>query len=357
VLAVLLLVLGYAAYHGSLYIGGVYHYHAAGDAAERRAFREASVHLKKCIEVWPDDAALRLLAARAARRGGDMGEASAQLRAHEKKQGDARASQLEYRLLRVQEGDQHDVDSLFAQCARSPEAADTPLILEALIEGSLRALVPPFQRGETFRGGIAEPQVVRTRQAVEQWLAWRPGRADQAQGWYWLGQVEAIGNHQVAAVNGMRRAVELAPDHFEARLYLAKFLDQDFPAEAAPHFALLLKRFPENREVQFRSASNFRSLGKLDEACEILDAMLKADPTEVALLAERGQVALDMRKSAEAEVWFRRALAMTPNDAKIHLALAACLRMNGKEAEAQQHDDFLRQIQADMRRARDDISK
>jgi tetratricopeptide (TPR) repeat protein len=354
VLAVLLLALGFGAYQGGLYLWGFYHYRAATEAVERREFKEAGARLKKCIEVWPNDAPLRLLAARTARRAGDFDEASAQLRAHEKMKGDANANQFEYRLLRLQEGDLRDAAPVFAQCVANPDAADVPLLLEAYIEGSLHALIPALHRGETFGGGTAESEVVRTGEAVELWMRLRPARADQAQGWVWRGHVQAIGNHQAKSLDAMRHALELDPDHFEARLYLAKFLDQYFPAEAAPHLALLLKRYPNNREVQFRSATNFRGLGKFDEACEILDSMLKVDPTNVPLLAERGQIALDLRKPAEAEAWLSRALTEAPHDAKLHLALASCLRMNGKEAEAQQHEDILRQMEGRMRRAQDE---
>jgi predicted Zn-dependent protease len=357
ILAVLLLALGYGAYYCSLCLWGVYHFRAATEAVERRQFKEGSSHLRKCIGVWPDDPELRLRAASVARRGGDFDEADLQLQAHEEKKGDARARQLEYQLLRVHQGDLHDGDALLAQCLGAPDAAETPFLLEAFIEGSLSSLIPALQRGETHGGGIAEPLVMRTGEAVAFWLSLRSGRADQAQGYVWRGHVHAMGNHPAKAIDNMQQALDLDPDNFEARLFLAKFLDQDRPAEASLHFALLRKRFPDNREVQFRTATNLRALGKSADACAILDAMLVTEPSNVMLLAERGQVALDMRRPADAEVWLTRALAGAPGDAKIHLALASCLRKNDKEAEAQQHEDFLRQLQAAMRRARDDNSK
>src|SRR5437879_1668798 len=65
-----LLILG--AHKGDLHLQAWFHYRAAGDALERRDFAQAQTHLAASLKVWPNHAASHFLAARAARRAGDL---------------------------------------------------------------------------------------------------------------------------------------------------------------------------------------------------------------------------------------------------------------------------------------------
>ena len=53
-------------------------------------------------------------------------------------------------------------------------------------------------------------------------------------------------------------------------------------------------------------------MGQLEEARQLLDAMLADDPDRAPVLLERGRLALDMKQPAEAEAWLRRAVARAP---------------------------------------------
>src|SRR5262245_57027206 len=84
---------------------GNYHYQAAQQALQRRDFRQASLHLQKCLAVWPSDQSVRLLAARTARREEQNDEASRLLRLCEQAGGMDPQVRLERRLLLAQQGD------------------------------------------------------------------------------------------------------------------------------------------------------------------------------------------------------------------------------------------------------------
>ncbi len=152
-----LLILGLTAYPVGLRCWGSYHQRAAEQALERRDFQQASKHLQECLNVWPDDPTVRLLAARAARRQGNYGQALEHLRVCRQKKGLPNATELEYQLIRVQKGDLAEADRLLSFCVDHPKEAETPLILEALLERSLKVLSPAASLGLTADGGVAAP--------------------------------------------------------------------------------------------------------------------------------------------------------------------------------------------------------
>jgi tetratricopeptide (TPR) repeat protein len=338
----------FPAYRLSLYLYRNYHYHAAEEAMGRRDFREAGARLDRCLSAAPDDLPAQLLAAQAARRRGDLDEARRHLDAYQQGHGPEDALKRERRLVLVQQGDLTEAGRLLSSCLERPDDPETPLALEAGIEGSLKALVPAYTALKTFPGGSAAPQVKKVRQAVDLWLRLRPGRADQVEGLVWRARASAYANEPLAAREDARKALDLDPDHFQARLNLAIFLAPDAPAEAAGHLERLRRSHPDDRRVLFGLASVRRDLGQLDEAQEILDELLALDPDDVTTLLERGLVALDARpdRPEEAERWLRRAYDLDPNSAEVNLALSTCLTRAGRAAEARPYQERFQQLDA-----------
>jgi tetratricopeptide (TPR) repeat protein len=340
-----LALLGVAGYFVGWHGWARHHYAKAQQALERRAFAEATVHLEKTLEVWSSDVDLRLLLAQVARRSGQFSAAHRHLRAHETELGPALPRVLEYRLLRVQQGDLTEVPELLASCSADPMAADTPLILEAIIEGSINALIPAFLQRMTFAGGPAERSLIFARRAVDLWLELRTGHADHVQGLVWRGNLQVLANHPTEALADLRQALALDPAHFEARLDLAMLVRQWSPTEAAPHLELLRQQNPKHAEVRMQLAEVHRSLGRFDEARQLLEEALAEHPDNAKLLADLGQLALEMQRPAEAERLLRQALERAPRDPRILLALASCLRGAGRAAEAQPLEDRYREIE------------
>src|SRR5262245_12836696 len=93
----LLLVVGVVGYPVSMHIWATHHYRAAERAIARRDFRQAAVHLDKCLKTWPKEPNVLLLAAQTARRRGQFAEARGHLDAFERNRGPRLPLELELR--------------------------------------------------------------------------------------------------------------------------------------------------------------------------------------------------------------------------------------------------------------------
>jgi predicted Zn-dependent protease len=357
ILPILLVVPGVTAYEVGLHLWARHHFQAAEQALEQRDFRQAGGHLRSCLFAWPDDLSLHLLAGQTARRQGDAPEALEQLRIYEQKNGPPEPLAGERRLLRLSMGDLQEADELLAGCRAQPQAPETPLMAEAIIEASLKVVRAAFPLGLTAEGGEAAPDLARAREAVELWLQLRPGRADQAQGLVWRGLLHGFANEQPKALADLRRALELNPDHFEARMHLAVSLAAQAPEEAAVHLQMLHRRDPANTDVRFTLASVERHLGRLKEAGDLLDDLLAEDPENATLLVERGYVAMNARQLEDAERWLRRAVALAPEEPTTYLALSGYLYLVKREAEAKSYHDRGKQLDDARTRHREELAQ
>jgi tetratricopeptide (TPR) repeat protein len=339
----LVLVVGVTGYWVGLRCWGLYHYRAAEEALRRRDFPEASGHLQKCLTAAPGDLGYRLLAGRTARRQGAYAEARRQFAVYRARGGSAEVLALEDKLQDVQQGNLEAVDDLLASCDDHPEAPDTPLVLEAVIEGSERAL----RLAEEAHAPAPPPQYLATaRRAVDLWLKVCPGPADQVQGLYWRAYLFLITEDWQNGVADLRRALAIDPDHFEVRFQLAATLSRWDPPEAAEHLELLQKRHPDEARVRFPLALVRRSLGQLDEAKALADEVLAAEPDNASALLLRGQIALDMQRPGEAEPWLRRSYALEPDEPETNFALSRYYKMVGRAAEAKTYEEKFLRIKA-----------
>ena len=349
VAALVLLIIGGAVGWVAVHFWRDPNYRAAQEAIGRRDFAEAGVFLQKCLDAHPDDLDLRLLVAQTARRQGDLRTALGQLQACERRGAVGAELDLERRLLRVQQGDLADADDLLALCVKSPRAAQTPLVLEAVIEGSLTYLFGKFSQEMAGQGELSVADFAPARQAVDQWFELRTGRDDQVQGFIWRGKLASLARDHPKAQEAFREAVELDPENFAARELLAISISGEAPAEAARHLEKLRQRDPDNKKVTFTLARVCHTLGKLDQAEQLLDEFLTVHPDDVPALVERGSVALDRRKPQDAERWLQRAVQIAPDYPQANLLFSQCLQQTDRAAEAKSYHDRYLQIDARMR--------
>jgi tetratricopeptide (TPR) repeat protein len=357
-LGLLLLLVAWAAYQGSFFFVGLYHRQAARDALARRDFAAASVHLNQSLDAWPSQLDTRLLAAQTERRRGRFDEAERHLDIYVQGKGakEAQAAQsAEGKLFKLQNGDLRTATTQLAYCVDHPDAPDAPLILEALIEGSLRSLLPAAKLGLVASDGPAAPDAARARQAIDVWLQQCPAPADQVQGLVWRGRLHGIMKDHDLEVADYRAALERDPEHFEARWQLALAVVRDAPEETAAHLEILEQRYPDNRQVRLVLAGVWRSLGRLDEACATLDALLDADPDNVPTLLERGKLAVDALDLDTAERLLRQAEKLKPGHPEVNLTLSRCLHLRGKLSEAKHFRDRFEEINADIKRKEDQV--
>jgi tetratricopeptide (TPR) repeat protein len=319
-----------------------YHYRAAQRAFERYRLPEAREHLEHCLQVWPSKFEIHLLAARTARRLGDLEAAELHLgRCQEIRGVSAPEVELEQILIRAERGGM-DTVMPYLRSLVEDEHPDTPLILEAMSRGYMRA----------FRYGDAYALV----------SLWQDRWPDDIEANLFLGYInEQIGS-QEQAVASFRRVLELDSDLDEARLRLADLLiNRAAAAEAEEHLEYVARRRPEDLYIQTRLAKCLAALGRAEEAEEKLDRVLAELPGYRPAMAAKGELALALNRPAEAESWLRKALAADAADFHTQYSLAWSLRQQGKDQEARGVEDRIRVLQEDGIRIRkiiqEDINK
>lgn len=104
-----------------------------------------------------------------------------------------------------------------------------------------------------------------------------------------------------------------------AQLYLALGrLD-----EAADRLERVLRLEPGSRLIQIQLAEVYQRSGKTDKAEGVLERMLEADPSDVQALAVLADIAMEQGKFARAVEFFGRLLELDPENAEIKLRLGA----------------------------------
>lgn len=303
---------------------------AAMAALERRDFAAARAHLADGLRRRPDDPALHLLAARAARRAGLYAEAGEHLDRCQRLVGVTDETRLEWDLLRVQQGELGAAERRLRSTI-TPEHPQAREVLEALAQGYLKA--------------------ERLGDALEALALWLGRWPDDPQALAWRGWVaEHLGNPREAAAD-YRRALESDAEHFEARLGLARVLLRGHQAqEAGEHFGRLRQSRPDEPDVLLGLAGCRAELDDRDGAVRLLDELLAQHPHHSRALTERGKLALEAGQAEQAEGWLREAVARAPDDREALYRLAQCLRRQGKGPEADRLDRELTELTKDLRR-------
>jgi tetratricopeptide (TPR) repeat protein len=163
------------------------------------------------------------------------------------------------------------------------------------------------------------------------------------------------GNHEAAA-NAFEAALRISPHQRGLRLEWvrelrmlkrfdqAKAIVEEILAQDNRHFGALIERGHLRRErgdhagaadafaaaaaiepahtgLRLEQSREFRALNRLDEADQLLDALLVEDPRLVAALVERGHVKRAKADHAQAAETFEQALALEPSNAGLTLEL------------------------------------
>ena len=301
---------------------------AARQALERRDFASARHHLAAYLAFRPHDASAHFLAARTARRAGLLEEAQRHLEQCERLGGMTEPTQLEWLLLRVQQGDLKVAARLKATIP--PDHPDVLLVLEALVRGYLQR--------ERLQDAL---------EALGLWLGQQPDSVPALirRGWIW----ERLGRSP-ESLRDYGRAVEIEPDNKEARLGLAQGLARLQPGAAARHYECLRQRSPEDASVLVGLARCYTDLGRAEEAGRLLDEVLARHPRHGEALTERGRADRAAGRSAAAEGWLRKAVALAPDDREALYQLVQCLQEQHKTGEAEQRRRDLDRLTYDLKR-------
>ena len=287
---------------------------AQADFAAKR-YDEAGRRLEFCRRVWPRDASLLLLSAKASRRAGDLESAETYLDRYYATHPESRdEAQLETLLLRAQAGDDSAITPLFALVEEGhPQSA---AILELV---SLNYIL-------RLRYQLANDSLTK-------WVEVFP---DQALPYDWRGWVYERTASPALALRDYQKALELDPKQSLVRLRLVELLlDQKKVTEVAPHLEVLSRLEPDRVEVTARLGILRFLEGRSQEARHLLEAAeAKLDPTDVTPSVYLARLDVQEGKGADAERRLRRVAAVDPSDSDARFVLIAALRLQGKEAEA-----------------------
>jgi tetratricopeptide (TPR) repeat protein len=320
------------AWFGGRALWGLHHWRTGCRALQQDDFAAALAGFRRCLRVWPGSAAVRLRAARAARRGGLLPLAEEHLAACEE-HGATDETALERALLDAQRGELHwTARPLLEKVqAGSPDAG---LIFEALVRGYFhkRSLGPALN-------------------LLDEWLRRDP---DAAAAHYWRGRIFADLDQGGYAVRAFRRAVELAPHATTYRVGLAAALaGNGLFEEAFPHLRALLPQVPDDPEVRLGMARCLRAFSRPAEAVAHLDAVLGDHPDNADAWAEKGHAFRDQGDLAGAARCLERAVKQRPWDYTICFALFTVLQEQGRTQEAKAAWEHLERVRRESNRLRE----
>ena len=326
----LLIVLGTCALvlaGASPFLWASYHWYAGQAALQRYHNAEARHHLNACLKVWPWSRSvhMHLLAARAARRDGDLEEAIQRLQQMQSTLGDqSPETLLEWAMLHAAGGDLDKVEEYLQDQARQ-NPQHVLLILEALAEGYMRV-----------------SRIAAALHCMDECLAHEP---DNVQALYLRGSIYRQSGAWPQAAPDFRRVVELDPERSQARWWLAVALvNIGRYEEAVQHLEILRQRQPEDVEILVRLAICRHRMGQGREARALLDAVFARRSDHGLALLTRGQMAQMSGQLPEAEKWLRQAVRALPYDYKAHWSLTECLRQQGKTEQAEAEEVYANQL-------------
>jgi tetratricopeptide (TPR) repeat protein len=291
---------------------------------------EAREHLACCLKVWPNQARLHFLMARAARRAGDFEGAARHLRRAEQLGWVVEAIDLEKALAAVQQGDLEGREPVLASFVQRNHP-DRLLILEALVQGCRRTYQLP--RGLAY---------------LDTWLEAQP---DSIRALLWRGELLLLAGRNREALADYQKAIEVDPEESEARLKAGELLLASHqPGDALPHFTEVLQRHPEQADALLGLARCHAERGDTTEAVKLLDRLLSQQPEQAMALTERGKIALAVGSPLDAEQWLRHAARIAPFERDTLYNLACCLTQNGHGQEAEECLARLKRIDEDRKR-------
>jgi tetratricopeptide (TPR) repeat protein len=146
-----------------------------------------------------------------------------------------------------------------------------------------------------------------------------------------LGQAHAQQGDYDAAIESLRRALELRPSVAEANSTLGTiYLRQGRLAEASAALKAELAAHPEDTRAQHTLATVLDLEGQSAEALSILKSVLKTRPDYAAARYLMGKILLAQGAAADAVEQLQAAVRLKPEDAEAHYQLGQAYRQIGR---------------------------
>jgi tetratricopeptide (TPR) repeat protein len=308
-----------------------YHLNAAEQAIQRYDLEAARAQLALSWSGLPGNSLVLFLRAQTARRLDDCALAERLLTDYERWQGSTEEAKLEWLLLGVQQGDLDNQEGYLRSLvdAGHPSA---PLILEALAKGFMN--VSRSSRMFAYLDLLLKREPKNALALILRGKGWEARHSSER------------------ALEDYQRALELLPASTEGRLRLAETFERlGQIREGVAHFEWLRQRQPGSASVLLGLARCRFDLHELEQARELLDDLLTAQPDNVAALVERGRLALCQGQEVLAEEKLWRAAALAPWHREAHRLLQRCLDAEGKSVLAEKGQAQLHELEDSDRQA------
>lgn len=298
-------------------------------ASAERALREhdpdrARMVLQRYLERWPNDASALLFAAQAARRAGYYAEAERLLGRAEEAHAASEATELEWELLGVQQGDFGGQENrLRMEVGR--DAARALLILEALAQG--------------YDAAYRWPEALAT---VEELLKREP---DHVLGLRVRAAVLVRLRKLDEAEKALRRAVERGPGRPRLQAALAEVLSaRGYNREAIYYYGLARADWPNDPGVLLGLARAWADAAELAQAEETLEELLQAHQGHLEGLLERGRLALRQGKTEQAATMLARVVERAPWHREAAAMQVVVLKELGRQEEVEAAEKHLQRL-------------
>ena len=333
-LAILGLVVAVLAVVGwRLWVHGVAltHYRNGKALLDRDRPDAARGEFDRALAAWPTSGETHFLAARAARRSGDLDAARRHLGEAGSNGWSAADVGLERELIAAQSGGFDDVEQVLRRYVTDghPDSADVLEVLTAMYYSRYR--------------------LVDAARCAAQWVERRPL---SAKAWNYQGQIYERLQAYDRAIESFREAVRLDPEYRPARINLISSLQH--ARQSAEEIGALLEplvRESPGDEAVLRLVVRYREAqGRIDDALAAAEDLHKRDPQSAYALAACGRLELDRGRPTAAAPYLRRAVERAPYDPDALYTLLRCLNEVGPPEEAKATAERLERVRADLKR-------
>lgn len=213
---------------------------------------------------------------------------------------------------------------------------------QSVIDGQLNAWAYAVNQGNTtLRRADADPA-----EAAQYFRGAMDLQPDSMQGAFGLGLAELRSSNFEAAIDPLRRAVELAPEDANTHEYLARaYLATDRAAEAVEVLETAQARFPDNADIRTTRLNAYAVAGMTDRAIEEYEREIaegRATGEEEAMIRYNyGSLLLSARRLDEAIEQLRMAVELDPDNADAQYNMGAALqnKASGLAQQANETED------------------
>jgi tetratricopeptide (TPR) repeat protein len=149
------------------------------------------------------------------------------------------------------------------------------------------------------------------------------------------------------SIQDFQWVLDLKPDDGESHLSLAIILTKGGDLEKAlPHFQASASRLPHDTRALFGLANCYYSLGKIQEARDVLAQLLATGKESAAGLLLQAKIELNEGAPEKALPWLKKADALAPKEGDIINTMVLVLGQLGQTQEADKYRRLLEEINA-----------